>query len=170
MSALGGGLNRSTQHSISFFMLEFESEGPAHAASGCQSPWFPCQREASKKPSTFRHTIRLSPSRQRVLRRSVEPPVISGHGILRFIPDIESAATRSCVLVLDFEDIDTHIQFIITQFCIGALVAERRDRAPAVKGGAHTHSNLSVRARRLFDRGCIDRCKAAGDGVAMKRG
>jgi hypothetical protein len=33
MSALGGGLNRSTQHSISFSLLGFESQGLAHAAS-----------------------------------------------------------------------------------------------------------------------------------------
>src|SRR5437868_15083419 len=33
MSVLGGGLNRSTQHSISFSLLGFESQGLAHAAS-----------------------------------------------------------------------------------------------------------------------------------------
>ena len=52
-----------------------------------------------------------------------------------------------CLLMLDFGDVDTHIQLIAGQFCIGASVAERRDRAPAFKGGAHAHSNLpAIRA------------------------
>jgi hypothetical protein len=46
------------------------------------------------------------------------------------------------LLVLDFEDDDTHIKSITGQLSIGASVAERRDRAPAVKGGAHAYSNV----------------------------
>ena len=80
MSALGGGLNRSTQHSISFYLLGFEPQGLARTASDTKVPWFLCRSEASKKPSTFRHALRLSLSRQRVLRRPVEPAVIIGHG------------------------------------------------------------------------------------------
>ena len=86
MSALGGGFNRSTQHSISFFLLGFESQGLAHTASDPKVPRFLCRSEASKKPSTFRHTLRLSPSRRRVLRRPVEPAVISRHDRTSALP------------------------------------------------------------------------------------
>jgi hypothetical protein len=40
MSAFGGGLNRSTQHSISFFLLGFESQGLAYTASDPKVPSF----------------------------------------------------------------------------------------------------------------------------------
>ncbi|MGA7390859.1 MAG: hypothetical protein WBW99_23465, partial [Pseudolabrys sp.] len=40
MSAIGGGFNRSTQHSISFFLLGFESQGLAHTASDPKVPGF----------------------------------------------------------------------------------------------------------------------------------
>ena len=79
MSALCGGFNRSTQHSISFYLLGFEPQGLARTASDAKSPRFLCRSEASEKPSTFRHILRLSPSRQRVLRRPVEPAANSGH-------------------------------------------------------------------------------------------
>ena len=52
-------------------------------------------------------------------------------------------------LTLDFGGVDIHIQSITGQVCIGASVAERRDRAPAFKGGAHAHSNLPA-IRTLF--------------------
>ena len=40
MSALGGGLNRSTQHSISFYLLGFEAQGLARTASDAKVPGF----------------------------------------------------------------------------------------------------------------------------------
>ena len=54
MSALPGGLNRSTQHSISFFLLEFESQGLAQAASDPKVPVF----SAAVKPRKYaRHIV-----------------------------------------------------------------------------------------------------------------
>jgi hypothetical protein len=54
MSALGGGINRSTQHSISFFLLGFESQGLAHAASDPKVPVF----SAAVKPRKYpRHIV-----------------------------------------------------------------------------------------------------------------
>jgi len=63
MSAFGGGFNRSTQHSISFFMLEFEFQGLAHAASDPKVPGFSAAVESSIISSTYRHTLHLSPFR-----------------------------------------------------------------------------------------------------------
>jgi len=40
MSALGGGFNRSTQHSISFYLLGFEPQGLARTASDAKAPGF----------------------------------------------------------------------------------------------------------------------------------
>jgi hypothetical protein len=40
MSAFGGGFNRSTQHSISFFPLGFESQGLGQTASDPKVPGF----------------------------------------------------------------------------------------------------------------------------------
>jgi hypothetical protein len=54
MSAFGGGINRSTQHSISFFLLGFESQGLAHAASDPKVPVF----SAAVKPRKYpRHIV-----------------------------------------------------------------------------------------------------------------
>src|SRR5712691_9857636 len=78
MSALGGGFNRSTQHSISFFLLEFESQGLAHAAGDPKVPVF----SAAVKPRKYpRHIVIRSifPHQDRVLRRPVEPAPNSGH-------------------------------------------------------------------------------------------
>jgi hypothetical protein len=53
MSALGGGFNRSTQHSISFFLLGFESQGFAHTASDPKVPGFSAAVKPQKKPRRF---------------------------------------------------------------------------------------------------------------------
>ena len=110
MSTLGGGLNRSTQHSISFFLLGFESRGLAHTAGDPKVPGFSAAVKTSKKTSTCRHTLRLSPSRQRVLRRPVEPAVkadmCSALGDVRFVPiadmptPLSSVRPASLVLIL----------------------------------------------------------------------
>ena len=85
----------------------------------------------------------------------------SGHGFLHCICPLltQSGHWRSqfntpyTPFDLDFGDVDTHIHLITGQFCIGASVAERRDRAPALKGGAHAHSNLpAIRALLRLNR------------------
>jgi len=53
MSALGGGFNRSTQHSISFFLLGFEPQGPAHTASDAKVPGFSAEVKSRKNPRRF---------------------------------------------------------------------------------------------------------------------
>ncbi len=50
MSALGGGLNRSTQHSISFYLLGFESQGLAYAASDPKVSVFSAAMKPRKYP------------------------------------------------------------------------------------------------------------------------
>jgi hypothetical protein len=42
MSAIGGGFNRLTQHSISFFLLEFGSKGLAPLAAIPKFPVLGC--------------------------------------------------------------------------------------------------------------------------------
>ena len=49
MSALCGGFNRSTQHSISFFLLGFESRGLAHTAGDPKVPGFSAAVKTPKK-------------------------------------------------------------------------------------------------------------------------
>ena len=66
VSAFGGGFNRSTQHSISFYLLGFEPQGLARTASDAKVPGFPAAVMPRKKPSTFRQALRLSPPRQSV--------------------------------------------------------------------------------------------------------
>jgi hypothetical protein len=53
MSALDGGFNGSTQHSISFFLLGFESQGLAHIASDPKVPGFSAAVKPLKKPRRF---------------------------------------------------------------------------------------------------------------------
>src|SRR5215472_6656166 len=53
MSALGGGFNRSTQHSISFFLLGFESQGLAHTASDPKVPGFSAAVKRRKNSRCF---------------------------------------------------------------------------------------------------------------------
>src|SRR5689334_2895105 len=50
MSALGGGFNRSTQHSISFFLLGFESQGLCTLPAIPKVPVFSAAVEPRKYP------------------------------------------------------------------------------------------------------------------------
>ena len=53
MSAIGGGLNRSTQHSISFYLLGFEPQGLARTASDAKAPGFSAAVKPRKNPRRF---------------------------------------------------------------------------------------------------------------------
>ena len=53
MSAIGGGLNRSTQHSISFYLLGFEPQGLARTASDAKVPGFSAAVKPRKNPRRF---------------------------------------------------------------------------------------------------------------------
>ena len=53
MSALGGGFNRSTQHSISFYLLGFEPQGLARTASDAKVPGFSAAMKPRKNPRRF---------------------------------------------------------------------------------------------------------------------
>ena len=53
MSALGGGLNRSTQHSISFYLLGFEPQGLARTASDAKVPGFSAAVKPRKNSRRF---------------------------------------------------------------------------------------------------------------------
>ncbi len=61
MSALGGGFNKSTQHSISFFLLGFESQGVVSDASDFKVPV--CS--AAVKPRKYP---------RRIVKHSILPP------------------------------------------------------------------------------------------------
>ena len=58
MSALRGRFNRSTQHSISFFLLGSEPQGLARTASGAKVPGF----SAAVKPRKNLDVSSRSPS------------------------------------------------------------------------------------------------------------
>ena len=53
MSAKGGGFNRSTQHSISFYLLGFEPQGLARTASDAKAPGFSAAVKPRKNPRRF---------------------------------------------------------------------------------------------------------------------
>ena len=53
MSAYDGGLNRSTQHSISFYLLGFEPQGLARTASDAKVPGFSAAVKPRKNPRRF---------------------------------------------------------------------------------------------------------------------
>ena len=53
MSAIDGGLNRSTQHSISFFLLGFESQGLARTAGDAKVLGFSAAVKPRKNPRRF---------------------------------------------------------------------------------------------------------------------
>ena len=53
MSAKGGGFNRSTQHSISFYLLGFEPQGLARTASDTKAPGFSAAVKPRKNPRRF---------------------------------------------------------------------------------------------------------------------
>ncbi|MGA8917810.1 MAG: hypothetical protein WB540_03690, partial [Pseudolabrys sp.] len=53
MSANDGGFNRSTQHSISFYLLGFEPQGLARTASDAKVPGFSAAVKPRKNPRRF---------------------------------------------------------------------------------------------------------------------
>src|SRR5437868_10783374 len=63
MSVLGGGVNRSTQHSISFSLLGFESQGLAHAAGDPKVSVLSAAVKPRKYPRRIGHPLHLSPFR-----------------------------------------------------------------------------------------------------------
>jgi hypothetical protein len=56
MSAIGGGFNGSTQHSISFFLLGFECQGLAHTASDPKVPGFSAAVKSQKTLDVLSYT------------------------------------------------------------------------------------------------------------------
>ena len=74
MSALGGGLNRSTQHSISFYLLGFEPQGLARTASDAKVPGFSAAVKPRKYPRRFvTHSIFLLQDRECCVDRLNRP-------------------------------------------------------------------------------------------------
>ena len=53
MSAKCGGFSRSTQHSISFYLLGFEPQGLARTASDAKAPGFSAAVKPRKNPRRF---------------------------------------------------------------------------------------------------------------------
>ena len=79
MSALGGGLNRSTQHSISFYLLGFEPQGLARTASDAKVPGFSAAVKPRKNPRRFvTHSIFPLQDRECCVDR-LNRPFKSGH-------------------------------------------------------------------------------------------
>ena len=74
-------------------------------------PRFLCRSEASKKPSTFRRVLRLSPSRQRVLRRPVEPAANSGHLFDDLVGPRQQAIRRLYAEYLGRLEVDDKLEF-----------------------------------------------------------
>ena len=75
MSTFDGGLNRSTQHSISFYLLGFEPQGLARTASDPKVPGFSAAVKPRKYPRRFvKHSIFPLQDRECCVDRLNRPP------------------------------------------------------------------------------------------------
>jgi hypothetical protein len=91
MSALGGGLNRSTQHSISFYLLGFEPQCLARTASDAKVPGFSAAVKPRKNPRRF-VTYSVFPLQDREccvdrLNRPSKADICSAKRHVRFTPE-----------------------------------------------------------------------------------
>ena len=87
MSALGGGLNRSTQHSMSFYLLGFEPQGLARTVPGFSAAVKP--RKNSRRFVT--HSVFPLQDRECCVDRLNRPPIAD---ILSELPADPSAHER----------------------------------------------------------------------------
>ena len=76
MSALCGGLNRSTQHSISFYLLGFEPQSLARTASDAKVPGFSAAVKPRKNSRRFvTHSVFPLQDRECCVDRLNRPPI-----------------------------------------------------------------------------------------------
>ena len=99
MSALGGGLNRSTQHSISFYLLGFEPQGLARTAGDAKVPGFSAAVKPRKNPRRFvTHSVFPLQDRECCvdrLNRPLKADICTAKRRVRFTPESRHSERKS---------------------------------------------------------------------------